>query len=268
MIAVECRGAVRVATLSRPPVNAIDERFLAELEAVVVDAEADERVSVLHLRSDQKVFCAGADLALMRDCIRVPAGAEAMVAVVREMQRLFARIEAAPFVTIAEIGGAALGGGLELALACDLRVAACEARLALPEIGLGRLPAAGGTQRLTALAGASVARRLILGGEDIDGVEAQRLGVVQWVRPGAELAAWSAALAARLGGNARAAFAANKRCVALAEGAFAAGFAEEIAATRALYADPETLERVSAFLDRAKPARADTTPSPPQEPSP
>ena len=116
-------------------------------------------------------------------------------------------------------------------------------------------PAGGGTQRLTALVGPSVARRLILGGENIDGVEAQRLGVVQWVIPAAELATWSAQLAARLGGNPRAAFAANKRCVALAEGGFAAGFAEEIAATRALYADPQTLERVSAFLNRPKPAR-------------
>ncbi|MGZ5236948.1 MAG: enoyl-CoA hydratase/isomerase family protein, partial [Caldimonas sp.] len=138
---------------------------------------------------------------------------------------------------------------------CDLRVASCEARLALPEIGLGLLPAGGGTQRLTALVGPSVARRLILGGEDIDGVEAQRLGVVQWVVPGPELAAWSAQLAARLGRNPRAAFAASKRCVALAEGGFAAGFAEEIAATRALYADPRTLERVSAFLNRPKPGR-------------
>lgn len=255
MIVSERRGSVLVATLSRPPVNAIDSRLLARLEAVIAEAEADDGISVLHLRSAQAVFCAGADLALMRECISARAGAETMVAVVREMQRLFARLVAAPFVTLAEIGGAALGGGLELALACDLRVASCEARLALPEIGLGLLPAGGGTQRLTALVGPSVARRLILGGENIDGVEAQRLGVVQWVMPAAELATWSAQLAARLGNNPRAAFAANKRCVALAEGGCAAGFAEEIAATRALYADPRTLERVSAFLNRPKTAR-------------
>jgi enoyl-CoA hydratase/carnithine racemase len=255
MIDSERRGPVLVATLSRPPVNAIDARLLARLEAVIDEAEADDGISVLHLRSAHAVFCAGADLALMRACIRVPAGAETMLAVVREMQRLFGRLQAAPFITLAEIGGAALGGGLELALACDLRVASCAAHLALPEIGLGLLPAGGGTQRLTALVGPSVARRLILGGEAIDGVEAQRLGVVQWVRPAADLAAWSAQLAARLGARPRAAVAAGKRCVALAEGGFAAGFAEEIAATRALYADPRTLQRVSAFLDRPKPGR-------------
>ena len=250
MIDVERRGPVLVATLSRPPVNAIDARLLARLDAVIDEAEADDDISVLHLRSAHAVFCAGADLALMRECISAPASAETMVAVVCEMQRLFARLEAAPFVTLAEIGGAALGGGLELALACDLRVASSEAHLGLPEIGLGLLPAGGGTQRLTALVGPSIARRLILGGEAIDGVEAQRLGVVQWVRPAAELAAWSAQLAARLGASPRAAFAANKHCVALAEGSFAAGFAAEVAATRALSADPRTRERVAAFLDR------------------
>jgi enoyl-CoA hydratase/carnithine racemase len=254
MITTERRGAVLVATLARAPVNAIDAPLLARLDAVVDAAEADAGIAVLHVRSALKVFCAGADLALMRDCLTGPAGAEAMVDVVREMQRLFARLEAAPFVTLAEIGGAAYGGGLELALACDLRVASHEAQLALPEVALGLLPAAGGTQRLTALVGPSLARRLILGGEAVSGAEAERLGLVQWSKPAAELADWSAALAARLATRPRAALAANKRCVALAEGGFDAGFAAEIDATRALYADPQTRARVSAFLSGPKSA--------------
>ena len=252
MITTERRGAVLVATLARAPVNAIDAALLARLDAVIDAAEADAGIAVLHIRSALKVFCAGADLVLMRECLTGPAGTEAMVDVVREMQRLFARLEAASFVSLAEIGGAAYGGGLELALACDLRVAACEARLALPEVALGLLPAAGGTQRLTALVGPSVARRLILGGEAVDGREAERLGLVQWSRSAAELADWSAALAARLASAPRSALAANKRCVALAEGGFDAGFAAEIDATRALYADPQTRARVSAFLSRPK----------------
>ena len=254
MLNIERRDAVLVATLARAPVNAIDGPLLAQLGDMLDVAEADPTIAVLHLRSAQNVFCAGADLALLRDCIAGPAGPEAMVDVVRAMQRLFARLEAAPFVTLAEIGGAALGGGLELALACDLRVAADNARFAFPEVALGLLPAAGGTQRLTALAGPSVARRLILGGEAIDGVEAERLGLVQWSRPAAALAAWTAALALRLAWSPRAALAANKHCIALAEGGFDAGYAEEIAATRALYADPRTLERVTAFLRRPKTA--------------
>jgi enoyl-CoA hydratase/carnithine racemase len=190
----------------------------------------------------------------MRECIAGPVGAQAMIDVVSAMQRVFARLADAPFVTLAEIGGAALGGGLELALACDLRVAAHEAKLALPEVGLGLLPGAGGTQRLTALCGAGVARRLILGGETIDGAEAERLGVVQWARPAATLADWTAELAARIAAQPRAALAASKRCIALAAFASPGGFAAEIEATRTLYAAPQTLERVGAFLDRPRAA--------------
>ena len=255
MLRTERRGAVLVATLARPPVNAIDDELLAQIDAVVEAAEADRSVSVLHLRSAERVFCAGADLALMQESI-ARQGAESMVGVVRRMQRVFDRLERASFVSLAEIGGAAYGGGLELALACDLRVAAESAQFAFPEVGLGLLPAAGGTQRLTALAGPSVARRLILSGETIGGAVAERLGLVQWTQPDAALADWAAALAAQLATRSRAALAANKRCIAFAEGDFDAGHAEELAATRELYADPATLACVSAFLTRRKPRPA------------
>ncbi len=254
MLAVERSGRLLVATLARPPVNAIDAALLARLDALLDEAEADDGVSLVHVRSAQKVFCAGADLALMRACIAGAAGAEAMIGVVRDMQRVFARIERAPFVTLAEIGGAAFGGGLELALACDLRVAAHEAKLALPEVGLGLVPAAGGTQRLTALCGPAVSRRLILGAETIDGIEAERLGLVQWSAPAVALADFAAELAARIASHPRAALVANKHCIALAAAGSAEGFAAEIAATRTLYAAPQTLERVGAFLDRPKSA--------------
>jgi enoyl-CoA hydratase/carnithine racemase len=254
MLAVERRGRVLVATLARPPVNAIDAALLARLDAVVTEAEGDPAISLLHVRSAQKAFCAGADLALMRACMASPGGAETMVGVVRDMQRVFARIAAAPFVVLAEIGGAALGGGLELALACDLRVAAAEAMLCLPEARLGLLPAAGGTQRLTALSGAAVARRLILGGETVDGVEALHLGLVQWVRPAALLSEWTAALAQRIAAHPREALAASKRCIALAASGSQAGFDAEIAATRVLYASPQTQARIAGFLDRPRSA--------------
>ena len=254
MLAVERRGRVLVATLARPPVNAIDAALLARLDVVVAEAEADPAISLLHVRSTQKAFCAGADLALMRACMTSPGSAETMVNVVRDMQRVFARIASASFVTLAEIGGAALGGGLELALACDLRVAAMEAMLGLPEVRLGLLPAAGGTQRLTTLCGAAVARRLILGGETIDGSEALRLGLVQWVRPAALLTEWTAALAQRIAAHPREAIAASKRCIALAASGSQAGLDAEIAATRALYGSPQTQARVAAFLTRPRSA--------------
>ena len=176
LVGVEKVGRVLVATLSRPPVNAINDALVAELDAVLDRAIDDPGVAVLHLRSDQRVFSAGADLALIESCFATPQGPDAMTEVVRNMQRLYRRLEAAPLVTLAEIATTALGGGLELALACDLRVAALEARLGLPEARLGLLPGAGGTQRLTRLCGPGVAKRLILGAEVVDGADGRAPG--------------------------------------------------------------------------------------------
>lgn len=248
----ERRNHVLVATLARPPVNALDDGLLTALEATLDDAIADQGVTVLHLRSEMKVFCAGADLAFMRECFASEDGTEAMLALVQRMQALFARLEAAPVVTLAEIGGAALGGGLELALACDLRMAAAEARLGLPEAGLGLLPGAGGTQRLTRLVGTGLAHRLILGAETLAGTEALRLGLVQWAPPRAELVHEAEALASRLACLSRQALAENKHCIELASMPGSAGYVAEIEGTRRLYHDPDTQRRVAEFLDRIK----------------
>jgi enoyl-CoA hydratase/carnithine racemase len=250
MLATQRIGRVVVATLSRPPVNALDDALIARLSAIVDDAASDSAVAVLHVRSDQRAFCAGADLALMQSCFDTPQGTEAMIALVRRMQRLFERFESADVITLAEINGAALGGGLELALACDLRVAANEAKLGLPEAGLGLLPAAGGTQRLTRLCGPGVAKRLILGAEVIDGAQATELGIVQWAYPRGELATRASELAARIAAMPKSALAAAKRCIAALGNWQRDGFAEEIEATRILYDDAETRGRVRQFLNK------------------
>jgi enoyl-CoA hydratase len=250
MVLTEHIGRVLVATLSRPPVNAIDDRLIAELDAVLDRAIDDDGVAVLHLRSDQRAFSAGADLTLMQACFATADGADAMTDVVRNMQRLYLRLEAAPVVTLAEIATTALGGGFELALACDLRVAAHEAKLGLPEARLGLLPGAGGTQRLTRLCGPGLAKRLILGAEIIDGVQAERLGLVQWAAPTALLPAFAAELAQRYAAMPKAALAANKRCIAASMQAGRDGYAEEICETRTLYGHPETRRKVSDFLSQ------------------
>jgi len=250
LVGVEKVGRVLVATLSRPPVNAINDALVAELDAVLDRAIQDAGVAVLHLRSDQRVFSAGADLALIESCFATPQGPDAMTDVVRNMQRLYRRLEAAPLVTLAEIATTALGGGLELALACDLRVAALEARLGLPEARLGLLPGAGGTQRLTRLCGPGVAKRMILGAEIIDGATAERLGIVQWARPTADLATFASQLAQLYAQMPKAALAANKRCIAAATDPECDGYAAEITETRHLYDNPETRSKVSAFLAR------------------
>ena len=252
MVLVDRVGPVVIATLSRPPVNALNDELIEHLDAVLDQVIDDQGVSVLHIRSDQQAFCAGADLALMQSCFGTLEGPDVMLDLVRRMHRLFARIESAPVLTVAEIGGAAMGGGLELTLACDVRVAAAEAKLGLPEVGLGLLPGAGGTQRLTRLCGRGVATRLILGGEIIDGALAEHLGVVQWVQPRDQLAEWTRKLVTRFAEFPRPALAASKQCMAAYGDPHRDGYAEELAATRKLYQHPETRRRVSEFLDRAQ----------------
>jgi enoyl-CoA hydratase/carnithine racemase len=247
-VATACNAGVFTLTMARAPVNALDEGLVEALECAVDTACANSAVTVIHLRSANRVFCAGADLALMEQSIATSAGLDRMLALVARLQRLAARLEAAPVVTLAEIGGAALGGGFELALACDLRIAAHEARLGLPEAGLGLLAAAGGTQRLTRLVGPGTARRLILGAETIDGACAEQLGLVQWAVPRAELPQAAQALATRIAGLPRMALDAAKQCMAAAFDPARDGFAEEIAHTRRLYQQVPTRERVAAFL--------------------
>lgn len=249
-VVTEKVGRVLVATLARPPVNAIDDELIAALDGALDAAIADDGVSVLHIRSAQRAFCAGADLALMQSCFASAQGTDTMIEVVRRMQALFMRLETAPLVTLAEIGGSALGGGLELALACDLRVAGNEVKLGLTEARLGLLPGAGGTQRLTRLCGPALAKRLILGAELVDGQEARALGIVQWACPLAELPAYAAAVAERYAAQQKSALAANKRCIAAASYPQAQGYALELDQTRALYDDPDTRRKVADFLAR------------------
>ena len=245
---LELAGGVARLTLDRPPVNAISEAWLRQFHRCLDELGARGDWQLLHLRSAQKVFCAGADLAEMRARLASPAGIESMVDIAAGMQKLFARIEALPQVTLAEIGGAALGGGLELALACDLRIAANEAKLGLPEVRLGLVPGAGGTQRLTQLAGRATALRLILTGETLNGAGAESLGLVQWALPRAELAGRAAEIAVRTAALPREALAACKRCIGAAEDPARDGYAEELVQSRRLYASDATRALVNAFL--------------------
>ncbi len=252
MISLEVEGGIAVATLCRPPVNAINEEWIAALNKVLDDVEREARVKVLWIRSRQRVFCAGADLALMRERFGDAAGLREMVAMAGRMQKVFARVEKLGKVSIAEIGGAAMGGGFELALACDLRVVSDLAKVGLTEAGLGLLPGAGGTQRLTRLCGDSAARRLILGAEVLGGTEALALGLVHWVAPAAELETFTRSVAARIGSIPAAALAACKRCIDAALDPSRDGFEVELAETAMLYACGETQGLVRQFLEKHK----------------
>ncbi|MCC6195142.1 MAG: enoyl-CoA hydratase/isomerase family protein [Burkholderiales bacterium] len=250
MIDLDLRAGVARLTLHAAPVNAIGPQWLAAANAVLDTLGGRDDWRVLHVRSDLRVFCAGADLDHMRRCFATDSGPDEMAELAAAMQRLFARIESLPQVALAEIGGAALGGGLELALACDLRMAGTQARLGLPEARLGLVPGAGGTQRLARIAGPATASRLILGAEVVDGALAAQLGIVQWTVPDDELAARAAELARTIAALPAAALAHCKSCLAAASDPARDGFALEIAASRTLYRNPETRALVDAFLAR------------------
>lgn len=248
MFLTHTADAVTTLTLNRPPVNAISEEWVQAFDAKLDELARGPRFTVLHIRSEQKVFCAGADLKEVQERMNAADGPDRMYSYVAGIQRLYARIERLPQVTLAEIGGAAMGGGFELALACDLRIAANEAKVGLPEVRLGLIPGAGGTQRLTRLCGPALASRLILGAEILDGASASALGVVHWAVPRVELAQRAAELARRVAGLPAAALAASKSCIAAAGHKERGGFTDELDFTRRLLTDADTRERVAAFL--------------------
>ena len=248
MIFTNTNDAVTVLTLSQPPVNAINAEWLQAFDAKLDELASGPPCTVLHIRSDQKVFCAGADLREVRAHMEAPDGADRMYAYVAGIQRLYARIEQLPQVVLAEIGGAAMGGGLELALACDLRIAAAEVKLGLPEARLGLLPGGGGTQRLTRLCGAALAARLILGAEILDGMAASTLGVVNWAVPRVDLAQRAAEIVRGIASLPAAALAASKACIAAAGHSDRGGYTDELEFTRLLLNNAETRQRVDAFL--------------------
>lgn len=252
MITLAIEGALATCTLSRAPVNAIDEEWLGRLGEALGQVERGREIAALHIRSTEHAFCAGADLALMGSRIGSADGRSRFVAFVAEIQRVFARLEQLPQVTLAEIGTNALGGGLELALCCDLRIAADEARIGLPETGLGLLPGAGGTQRLTRIAGEATARRLILGAEVVDGAKALSLGIVHWAVPANELAERARTIARRVAALPPAALVEAKRCIWAALARETPGYEMELAATARLLGQDETQRRVRAFLEKRR----------------
>lgn len=248
MFEVAVADGIATVTLCRPPVNAINEEWVRRFGETLDQLAARPKWKVLHLRSNQKVFCAGADLAQVRDQFDAPCGPDWMYTYVAGIQRLYRRIERLPQVTIAEIGGAAMGGGLELALSCDLRIAADDVKVGLPEARLGLIPGAGGTQRLTRLCGRATATRLILGAEVIDGATARELGVVQWAVPRAELQVRTNEIARRIAALPAAALSWSKACIAVAADPGDDGFRDELEGTRRLLTNTETRERVEAFF--------------------
>jgi enoyl-CoA hydratase/carnithine racemase len=234
--------------MQRAPVNAISTEFVAGFMQVLDGLASKKDLAVLHLRSDQKAFCAGADLTQVASCFAVNNGADVMRENITHFHALFDRLEALPCVTLAEIGGSALGGGFELALACDLRMASTSAKLGLPEAKLGLIPGAGGTQRLTRLCGPGIAARIILGCDVVDGSTACQLGMVQWAVAPDDLASQAEALAQRIAGQSAPALQVAKRCMAQVGKLAVDGFEAELNGIHSLVTTVEAQTRIKAFL--------------------
>jgi enoyl-CoA hydratase len=205
-VVVERRpDGVAIVRLDRPKMNALSTAMLAELRSVMAEL-AEEPLGAVVLWGGERVFAAGADVSEFPD-----PGAPALVAA-RFLAATRAIADMGP-VTIAAITGYALGGGLELALACDLRVVADTARLGQPEILLGIIPGGGATQRLPRLVGTARAKDIILTGRQVRADEALRIGLADRVVPAADVLDEALGLAAELAGGARRAQVMAKRLI-------------------------------------------------------
>ncbi|HEY4620296.1 MAG TPA: enoyl-CoA hydratase/isomerase family protein, partial [Gaiellaceae bacterium] len=188
-------GAVGFATLNRPhALNALTVELVEELEECLDEAERDPAVRAVVLAgSGEKAFCAGADLETLE---REYAGGSEPDELVEALHRVYGRLEGLERPVLAAVHGYCLGGGLELMLTADLCIAADNARFGLPEVNVGALPGAGGTQRLPRLIGPRRAKELMFTGELIDASEAHRIGLVNRVVPAATLVAEALSVAA------------------------------------------------------------------------
>ena len=181
-VRLEVDDGVGVVRLDRPPANAIDLQTGIELRDAIRDAEERDDVGALVLWGGRKIFAAGADIRAMAegDAERVRPSVEALGDAADLLERI-------PKISIAAVNGYALGGGLELALGCDLRYLAHDAKIGQPEIQLGVIPGAGGTQRLAQLAGPGVTRHLVYTGVQLEAQEAVRLRIAERVLPAEEV---------------------------------------------------------------------------------
>jgi enoyl-CoA hydratase len=251
LVSTEQDGAVAIVTIDHPPMNALSARLLEELEAEVERLDADQGARAIVIRgAGERAFVAGADISEFPD-LSESAGDGGSA---RGIQALGARMDAAGTPFVAAIHGYCLGGGLELAMCCDVRVASEDAQLGQPEIKLGLIPGGGGTQRLPRLVGHGRAMLLNLGGEFLDARTAYDWGLVEQVVPREQLGEAALGIARTFAERSPHAIAVLRelarttRDLPLAEGLRreADGFA------RCLRSD-DGLEGVAAFLEKRAP---------------
>ena len=251
-IKVTKEGAVATITIDRPEVlNAIRHNTMVEIQDALNILENDDSVRVLVLTgAGDKAFVAGGDISIMAkgagylDVMHsLPAG-----------QQITWNIEHFPKPVIARINGLALGGGMELALCCDIRIAADTVIMGVPEINLGIIPGYGGTQRLPRVVGVGMAKKMILSGEHINAQEAFRIGLVDQLVPKAELDAAVGKLCGKLASKSPIALAMGKEAVNMGMQAdLRTGISIEARCFCMCFGSQDRVEGMTAFLEKRKP---------------
>jgi enoyl-CoA hydratase/carnithine racemase len=252
-ISSEIDGAVAVVTIDHPPVNALSGPLLEELEAELARLDTDDAVRVIVLEgAGERAFVAGADISefpTLRESAHDDNGGSA-----RGIQRLGHRMDAARTPFVAAIHGFCLGGGLEVAMCCDIRVAAEDAQLGQPEIKLGLIPGGGGTQRLPRFVGLGRAMLLNMTGDFIDGRTAYEWGLVERVVPREEVREAALEIARSIAARSPVAIgvlrelARTTRDLPIEE-----GLRREAEGFRRCLASEDGLEGVTAFLEKREP---------------
>ena len=253
-IAVEVADGVAWAVIDHPPINLWDAALTPDLVNLILGFGSDPETQVLVLTSaDPEFFVAHADVGMILD---MPADSKGEPDTPAPINVLFDRLRTYPKVSIALVRGIARGGGSELALACDLRCATPGAVFGQPEVALGIIPGAGGTQRLTRLVGRARALEIVLGCDDVSGAEAAAMGYVNRVLPDNEIDDFVHDLALRIAAMSPAALAGAKHAVDTAVGDPTDGYVAEADAFGRALADPVARALMARFLELGGQTRA------------
>jgi enoyl-CoA hydratase/carnithine racemase len=248
-VRLDVADGVGTIRLDRPPMNALNEQVQEELRAAATEASDNAEVRAVVVYGGAKVFAAGADIKQMRDM-----SYEDMAARAGALSSALDSLSRIPKPVVAAVTGYAFGGGCEIALACDWRVAADDAKLGQPEINLGIIPGAGGTQRLPRLIGPARAKDLVMSGRVVDAAEALAIGLVDKVVPAAEVYDAAVALVRRYTTGPALALRAAKLAI---DGGLdlplASALALESELFAQLFATEDRREGMAAFVEKRKP---------------
>lgn len=243
-------GNVASVTIQSPPANALSSGILQDLSTVLDEIEKDSSIKAVVLRGEGKFFSAGADIKEFTTL----QGESDYAGLAKKGQDLFNRIETFHVPVIASIHGAALGGGLELAMSCHVRVVTKNAKLGLPELNLGIIPGFAGTQRLPRYVGLPKAYEMVLTGEPISGEEAARLGLANHAVSDEELEAFSMKLANKFSSKSGPSINAVMKLLPFAQTSqFKEGVEAEAVEFGKVFGNSDAKEGIAAFIEKRKP---------------